>query len=74
VPTPDHAADALAVAVCELNRAPFTGALAAGSAVRRAPRPGAGSGVSAATLARARVGSLAAGGSSAGAPAPGGAR
>jgi crossover junction endodeoxyribonuclease RuvC len=28
-PTPDHAADALAVAVCDLNRAPLAGALAA---------------------------------------------
>jgi crossover junction endodeoxyribonuclease RuvC len=58
VPTPDHAADALAVAVCELNRAPLTGAIAAGSAARRTPRPGvdSGPGVSAATLARARAG------------------
>ena len=52
VPTPDHAADALAVAVCELNRAPLT--LAASRAPARASRPG---GVSAATLARARAGS-----------------
>jgi crossover junction endodeoxyribonuclease RuvC len=29
-PAPDHAADALAVAVCELNRAPFLQAVAAG--------------------------------------------
>jgi crossover junction endodeoxyribonuclease RuvC len=28
-PTPDHAADALAVAICEVNRAPLAGALAA---------------------------------------------
>jgi crossover junction endodeoxyribonuclease RuvC len=28
VPRPDHAADALAVAVCELNRAPLAGAIA----------------------------------------------
>ncbi len=28
VPTPDHAADALAVAICELNRAPLQAALA----------------------------------------------
>jgi crossover junction endodeoxyribonuclease RuvC len=28
VPTPDHAADALAVAVCDLNRAPLAGAVA----------------------------------------------
>lgn len=28
-PTPDHAADALAVAICELNRGPLTEALAA---------------------------------------------
>lgn len=34
-PTPDHAADALAVAVCELNRAPLAGAVAASAA--RAP-------------------------------------
>jgi crossover junction endodeoxyribonuclease RuvC len=27
-PTPDHAADALAVAICDLNRAPLAGALA----------------------------------------------
>jgi crossover junction endodeoxyribonuclease RuvC len=27
VPTPDHAADALAVAICDLNRAPLAGAL-----------------------------------------------
>jgi crossover junction endodeoxyribonuclease RuvC len=30
VPTPDHAADALAVAICELNRAPLAQAVAAG--------------------------------------------
>jgi crossover junction endodeoxyribonuclease RuvC len=67
-PTPDHAADALAVAICELNRAPFLGALAAPGT-----RPGAGIGVgsgaprarsgrapvSPATLARARHGSAA---------------
>jgi crossover junction endodeoxyribonuclease RuvC len=29
VPTPDHAADALAVAICDLNRAPFARAVAA---------------------------------------------
>jgi crossover junction endodeoxyribonuclease RuvC len=29
-PTPDHAADALAVAICELNRAPLARAVAAG--------------------------------------------
>jgi crossover junction endodeoxyribonuclease RuvC len=34
-PTPDHAADALAVAICELNQAPIAGALAAAG-----PRPG----------------------------------
>jgi crossover junction endodeoxyribonuclease RuvC len=28
-PTPDHAADALAVAICHVNRAPFAGAAAA---------------------------------------------
>jgi crossover junction endodeoxyribonuclease RuvC len=32
VPTPDHAADALAVAVCHLNRAPLANALAAAGA------------------------------------------
>jgi crossover junction endodeoxyribonuclease RuvC len=31
-PTPDHAADALAVAICDLNRAPLAAAMA------RAPR------------------------------------
>jgi crossover junction endodeoxyribonuclease RuvC len=30
VPTPDHAADALAVAICELNRAPLAQAVARG--------------------------------------------
>jgi crossover junction endodeoxyribonuclease RuvC len=30
-PTPDHAADALAVAICAVNRAPLAAALAAGS-------------------------------------------
>jgi crossover junction endodeoxyribonuclease RuvC len=29
VPTPDHAADALAVAICDLNRAPFASAVQA---------------------------------------------
>jgi crossover junction endodeoxyribonuclease RuvC len=29
VPTPDHAADALAVAICDLNRAPLAAAVAA---------------------------------------------
>src|SRR5438105_65303 len=29
-PTPDHAADALAVAICEINRAPLARAIAAG--------------------------------------------
>ena len=28
VPTPDHAADALAVAICELNRAPLARSMA----------------------------------------------
>jgi crossover junction endodeoxyribonuclease RuvC len=63
VPTPDHAADALAVAICELNRAPLTGLVALSPAnapspalapIRQIPR---GGGVSAATLARARLGS-----------------
>jgi crossover junction endodeoxyribonuclease RuvC len=31
VPTPDHAADALAVAVCDLNRAPLAAAVAVSS-------------------------------------------
>ena len=31
-PSPDHAADALAVAICDLNRAPLAGALAGASA------------------------------------------
>jgi crossover junction endodeoxyribonuclease RuvC len=31
VPSPDHAADALAVAICELNRAPLARAVAAGA-------------------------------------------
>ena len=34
-PTPDHAADALAVAICELNRAPMAGAIAAAVGVGR---------------------------------------
>jgi crossover junction endodeoxyribonuclease RuvC len=34
-PRPDHAADALAVAVCHLNRAPLAAALAAGSGAAR---------------------------------------
>jgi crossover junction endodeoxyribonuclease RuvC len=34
-PSPDHAADALAVAICELNRAPLAGALASAGAPRR---------------------------------------
>jgi crossover junction endodeoxyribonuclease RuvC len=66
VPTPDHAADALAVAIAELNRAPLAGlvgtasqsraagARPVGSGRRPAPPAGAGRGVSAATLARAR--------------------
>lgn len=37
-PTPDHAADALAVAICELNRGPLAEALAC-SLVPRTPRP-----------------------------------
>jgi Holliday junction resolvasome RuvABC endonuclease subunit len=31
-PSPDHAADALAVAICELNRAPLQRAVAGASA------------------------------------------
>lgn len=62
VPTPDHAADALAVAVCELNRAPLAAALAPvpGRSTTRTARPGHGPRagiVSEATLARARGGS-----------------
>jgi crossover junction endodeoxyribonuclease RuvC len=67
VPSPDHAADALAVAVAELNRAPLAElnrAPLAGlvppaphsTAARRPARAPAGRGVSAATLARARAG------------------
>jgi crossover junction endodeoxyribonuclease RuvC len=41
VPTPDHAADALAVAVCDLNRAPLERALAAAGAPRAARSAGA---------------------------------
>jgi crossover junction endodeoxyribonuclease RuvC len=55
VPRPDHAADALAVAVCELNRAPLAAVTAHRAGVRAAaPRRAAGT-VSAATLARARA-------------------
>jgi crossover junction endodeoxyribonuclease RuvC len=66
VPTPDHAADALAVAITELNRAPLSGLVESSSQSRaagarpaapgrRPARPaGTGRGVSAATLARAR--------------------
>ena len=39
-PRPDHAADALAVAVCHLNRAPLAAALAAGSGAARYPIAG----------------------------------
>ncbi|HET9125145.1 MAG TPA: crossover junction endodeoxyribonuclease RuvC [Solirubrobacteraceae bacterium] len=63
VPSPDHAADALAVAIAELNRAPLTSLVDAAARAGGAPRPvagrrpaRAGSGVSAATLARARSG------------------
>jgi crossover junction endodeoxyribonuclease RuvC len=62
VPSPDHAADALAVAIAELNRAPLTSLVGAASRAGAAPRPvaarpaRAGVGVSAATLARARSG------------------
>ena len=38
VPTPDHAADALAVAICDLNRAPLARAVAAVRAQERRPR------------------------------------
>ena len=50
MPRPDHAADALAVAICELNRAPLAG-VAAGARPAVSRRPAGG--VSAATLARA---------------------
>ena len=36
-PRPDHAADALAVALCHLNRAPLAAALAASPAAREQP-------------------------------------
>jgi crossover junction endodeoxyribonuclease RuvC len=39
-PTPDHAADALAVAICDVNRAPLARALAASSARDAAPTTG----------------------------------
>ncbi len=38
VPRPDHAADALAVAVCDLNRAPYEGAVALATAAGRGRR------------------------------------
>ena len=38
VPTPDHAADALAVAICDLNRAPLARAVAAAPRRRAARR------------------------------------
>jgi crossover junction endodeoxyribonuclease RuvC len=34
-PTPDHAADALAVAICDLNQAPMAGAIAAAAGAAR---------------------------------------
>ena len=40
-PSPDHAADALAVAICDLNRAPLDRALV-GTRTRSGPRSGAG--------------------------------
>ena len=59
-PTPDHAADALAVAICDLNRVPIARAIVTGAAAARTPTtPTAATrrgGVSAATLARARAG------------------
>jgi crossover junction endodeoxyribonuclease RuvC len=39
IPTPDHAADALAVAVCDLNRAPLAAAIGAGAPQPAAPAP-----------------------------------
>ena len=57
VPTPDHAADALAVAVCDLNRAPIAQAIVTGTrAATSRTDPARGGGVSTATLARARAG------------------
>jgi crossover junction endodeoxyribonuclease RuvC len=55
IPTPDHAADALAVAVCELNRAPLAQALTGAAAVRTGGRgrPARPASVSEAPLARA---------------------
>jgi crossover junction endodeoxyribonuclease RuvC len=59
VPTPDHAADALAVAIAELNRAPLS-TLVSPVAVQAPARRPTGApgrrGVSAATLTRARAG------------------
>jgi crossover junction endodeoxyribonuclease RuvC len=40
-PAPDHAADALAVAICHVNRAPFAAATGAAAAGRPAPRAAA---------------------------------
>jgi crossover junction endodeoxyribonuclease RuvC len=39
IPTPDHAADALAVAVCDLNRAPLAAAIGAGTPQPAGPAP-----------------------------------
>jgi len=39
-PTPDHAADALAVAICELNRGPLSAALAAADRATEPDLPG----------------------------------
>lgn len=42
IPSPDHATDALAVAICDLNRAPFARAVASAGARRRAQMYAAG--------------------------------
>jgi crossover junction endodeoxyribonuclease RuvC len=70
IPTPDHAADALAVAVCDLNRSPLAAAISAGAAPSTPAGPAApvaparaparpvrtGRGVSNSLAARARAG------------------
>jgi crossover junction endodeoxyribonuclease RuvC len=56
VPTPDHAADALAVAICDLNRAPFAAALSAAPAVSRSHRPPSSPGEALLRRARAATG------------------
>jgi crossover junction endodeoxyribonuclease RuvC len=41
LPRPDHAADALAVAICHANRAPMAAALGAAPSTQREPDAGA---------------------------------